>query len=670
MAWYTGFVDNVKRLGALWSAQKHAPRSTDRGLFDPFMPIGSLKPIANEYQADHELPSSDAALEESVPEKRHFWLFKAVVTLTVVGLAGRLLILQIARGQEFTLRAKGNSVREQSVTAPRGLIFDRSGVPLVSNIPSFAVNFRPSDLPKEVDQRSALFERLGSALGADPAQLADQITKAKKKGTAVVTLAEGLNREQALQLELRLISVTGVEVAKAPNRQYAMLANLGHLLGYVGKIDAEEVKKRPDLLPTTLTGKSGLERIYDQYLQGVPGRVNVEVDSRGRAIRQVSDQPALVGNSLLTTLDSNVQAIAAQALQDSITKNQAHSGAAVAIDVRTGGILGMVSFPTYDNNLFNQSNKEALQAVLTDPGAPLINRAISGQYPSGSTVKPVVASAALDQKMITPATKLDTSEGKITIGQWTFPDWKTHGNTDVRQAIAESNNIFFYALGGGYKNIGGLGADALSRWLERFGFGATTGIDLSGEAKGLVPNPTWKKKVKNEAWYIGDTYNLAIGQGDFLVTPLQLARATAAIANGGTLYTPHLVKTILRPTGEITKDVERELAKQERIADAAALAVVREGMRQTAVSGSARSFAHLGVEVAAKTGTAQFDVSKEKTHSWFTSFAPYQNPEIAVTVIVEGGGEGFSVAAPVAKNIIEQYFHLPLTPIVQAIPGE
>jgi penicillin-binding protein 2 len=185
-----------------------------------------------------------------------------------------------------------------------------------------------------------------------------------------------------------------------------------------------------------------------------------------------------------------------------------------------------------------------------------------------------------------------------------------------------------------------------------------------------VPNPTWKKKAKNEAWYIGDTYNLAIGQGDFLVTPLQLARATAAIANGGTLYTPHLVKTILRPTGEITKDMEKELAKQERIADPAALAVVREGMRQTAVSGSARSFAHLGVEVAAKTGTAQFDVSKEKTHSWFTSFAPYQNPEIAVTVIVEGGGEGFSVAAPVAKNIIEQYFHLPLTPIVQAIPGE
>ena len=355
-------------------------------------------------------------------------------------------------------------------------------------------------------------------------------------------------------------------------------------------------------------------------------------------------------------------------MQESITKSGATNGAAVAIDVNTGDVLAMVSLPTFDNNLFSPTTDSAArQAVLQDPGSPLINRAISGQYPSGSTVKPFVATAGLATGVINANTKIDTSAAKIELGQWTFHDWKTHGTSDVKQAIAESNNIFFYSVGGGYKQIGGLGAERLAAWLTKFGFGQVTGIDIPGEQDGLVPTPDWKKKTKKESWYIGDTYNLSIGQGDLLVTPLQLARATAAIANNGQLLTPRLVKSSFSPASG-QKDYPIRTTR-DNLAPASALQVVREGMRQAVLSGSARSFATLPVEVAAKTGTAQFDKAKEKTHSWFTAFAPYNNPQIAVTVIVEGGGEGYVVAAPVAKNIIEAYFKLPLTPI-QPLPSD
>jgi penicillin-binding protein 2 len=280
-----------------------------------------------------------------------------------------------------------------------------------------------------------------------------------------------------------------------------------------------------------------------------------------------------------------------------------------------------------------------------------------------------VAAAALQEKVVAPGTKVDTSAGKITIGQWTFPDWKVHGITDVKQAIAESNNIFFYSVGGGYGNIHGLGADRLSKYLQKFGFGKKTDINIPGETSGLVPTPDWKEDVKEESWYIGDTYNLSIGQGDLLVTPLQLTRAIAAIANNGTLYQPRLVQSIVS-SDELETNDPSPVVSSNKIVSNSVLQVVREGMRQTVLTGSARSFATLPIPVAAKTGTAQFNVAKDRTHSWFTAFAPYDNPKIVLSVIVEGGGEGFSVAAPVAKNVIEQFFKLPLTPITAAIVND
>ncbi len=642
------------------------PRSSDTGIFDPYVPLGSLRQVSPDYQPELSPNSAidQTSFDDVAIPKRGFTAFKIVTLLAVGTLVFRLVLLQITQGQENFLLAEGNRLKTTPVLAARGLLYDRNGVALVQNVPSFSLVLRPSELPRAASERSQVITRIAAQVGIAEDEL-KKIVEDNKTRESVV-LKDGLSRDEALVGELKLEGVSGIELATTPVRNYATIASLSHIVGYVGKITGEELDQRRELLPISYIGKTGVEKNYDRILQGIPGVETLEVDSVGRTIRSIGVQPSEVGRSLLLSIDAKLQQLAAAALLDSITKNGATSGAAVVLDVRSGDVLAMVSAPYFDNNIFSPNSDPLLrQATLANPLSPLLNRAVAGQYPSGSTIKPVVAAAALQEGVVSEQTKIDTSEGKITIGQWTFPDWRVHGLADVRQAIAESNNIFFYTVGGGHGNITGLGASRLSQYLRLFGFGERLGIDVSGEAKGLVPTPDWKEEVKKERWYIGDTYNLAIGQGDLLVTPLQLTAATAAIANGGKLYQPKVVRKYLATSRAETEDIASQVLRENFI-NPNVLRIVREGMRRTVETGSARSFSALPVEVAAKTGTAQFNVAKDRTHSWFTAFAPYQNPEIAVSVIVEGGGEGFSVAAPVAKNIIEQYFHLPLTPITTA----
>lgn len=326
------------------------------------------------------------------------------------------------------------------------------------------------------------------------------------------------------------------------------------------------------------------------------------------------------------------------------------------MDPRNGGVLAFVSIPGFDANIFSgKIDSKNYNRLLQDENRPMLNRIFGGLYPPGSTIKPFVASSALDAGIIDENTTILTPP-EIKIGEWIFPDWKAHGSADVKKAIAESNNIFFYALGGGYDKIQGLGSDLLKKYLTRFGFGEVTGIDIPGEQAGLVPDRAWRKKVKNDNWYIGDTYHMAIGQGDMLVTPLEIATATAAIANGGTLYEPRVAKEIVSAeTGETIQKIASKIKKKE-IINGDALRIVRDGMRMTITSGSGYStFGNdFPIEVAGKTGTAQFG-SEGKTHAWFTSFAPFNDPKIAVSVFVEAGGEGYQYAAPVAKTAYEWY---------------
>lgn len=644
------------------------PRPTDSGVFDPYVPLGSLKQVSDDFSKEptsSEEIDKNSSFDEVSAFKRSFTLFKVLIILVTSVLLFRLVFLQITQGQENFLLAEGNRLKTQPILSPRGLLYDRNGVALVKNIPSFSLIIHPSELSSKNKELDGSVDTISKLISMDAKELSQVIEEGENKESIV--LKEGISRDEALLYELRLEGISGINLTTIPIRNYLNIPSMGHILGYIGKINAQEIEQRRELLSISYIGKTGVEKVYDKILQGIPGVETLEVDSIGRTIRSIGVQPAKVGRSLLLSVDSTLQTVAANSLIDSIQKNNATSGAAVVMDVRNGDILAMVSVPFVDNNIFSPGGDIKLrQDALVNPGSPLLNRAIAGQYPSGSTIKPVVAAAALQEGIVSENTKIDTSAGEIVIGQWRFPDWKVHGLADIKQAIAESNNIFFYTIGGGNGNVSGLGANRLSEYFKMFGFGDYTNIDLSGEVKGLVPSPDWKLSYKDERWYIGDTYNLAIGQGDLLVTPLQLTRATAAIANSGKLLTPRVVSKYLSTDKQSVEDLPVNIVKENFI-NPYILNIVRQGMRMTVTTGSARSFSNLPIQVAAKTGTAQFNVAKDRTHSWFTLFAPYENPEIAITVIVEGGGEGFSVAAPVAKNIIEKYFSLPLTNILPAI---
>jgi len=375
-----------------------------------------------------------------------------------------------------------------------------------------------------------------------------------------------------------------------------------------------------------------------------------------RQLARLSGKPPRYDNRCRNLTDTQKKAF--ESLRDSLKKVSAKAGSAVALNPQNGEIISLVNLPSYDNNSFVAGLTEQDRAQLfQNNDRPLLFRAISGIYPSGSTIKPLIAVAALNEGIITSKTTI-LSVGGIRIGSSFFPDWKAggHGSTDVKKAIAESVNTFFYTVGGGYENFKGLGIERLDSYMTLFGLGEKLGIDLPGEASGLVPNPSWKRTVKKEKWYIGDTYHLSIGQGDLLTTPLQMASVTATIANGGTIYQPHLVKGYLdQRTNNIIEMRPKKESKKISIA-ASAFDTVRQGMRQTVLSGSGRALSNEPFEPAAKTGTAE--APSGNPHGWFIAFAPYSNPEIAVAVIVENGGEGYVSALPVARDILEEYFRL------------
>jgi penicillin-binding protein 2 len=410
-------------------------------------------------------------------------------------------------------------------------------------------------------------------------------------------------------------------------------------------------------------GKSGLEASYEKYLKGKNGIEQVEVDSQGSIIRVLVDEnnrEPEEGESISLYLDSGLQEKAGeyliQGMEEAKKLTGEESGGAVAIvmNVKNGGILSMVSLPSYDDNLFAKGILSAdYQNLVNDPKKPMFNRATSGTYPPGSIIKIIMASAGLSEGVISVNTSLDTPPS-IEVGEWSFPDWKDHGITNVERAIAESNNIFFYALGGGYDKIKGIGINNMKRWWQKFGLGSKTGIDLATEASGLLPDPDWKEKVFGEPWYIGDTYHAAIGQGDLLITPLQMVRAVATIANGGKLLAPQLVQKISDKDGNIVEEYGARV-QNKQVAPPEVISTVERGMRMAVTEGSARTLNDLPYKVAGKTGTAQF-FSNQKTHAWFECYAPYDNPEIAVIVLVEGGGGGHEIAVPVARNILEYYF--------------
>jgi penicillin-binding protein 2 len=631
--------------------------------------------------------------------------FAAAVILGILILVVRAAWLQIIKNNYYSLLAEDNRLFAETIEPKRGIIYSRDLQPLVRNKANFVLYLRPIDLPKDELVRDNLLRQISQIISTDNNSSIDSRKNENNPISDLSTLnivtddalfyqlkeslapirigwpesyqplfvADNLEYDKAMLISLKLPSWPGVFLSNKIRREYlapvagtdktaadySVLSenSLSHILGYTGKIDDAELKdlgKGYSLID--YIGKMGLEYSWEKELKGQAGRKNIEVDALGRQKKIINEVPAIDGANLQLALDFGLQAKAEEVARAYLKKANLHRASVIIMNPNNGEILALVSLPAYDNNLFARGiSQEEYDKFLNDPNHPLFNRSVSGEFPSGSTIKPIFAAAALQEKIITETTSF-LSNGGLRVGEWFFPDWKAggHGMTDVRKALALSVNTFFYYIGGGYGNFVGLGVSGLDKYARLFGLGEVTGIDLPGERKGFVPTAAWKEETKKEPWYVGDTYHFAIGQGDVIVTPLQVANYTAAIANGGTLYEPHLVSKLLSDDNQVIAEIPPKIIRQDFI-DPANLKIVREGMRQTVTIGSARSLNILPVAVAGKTGTAQWSTTKSP-HAWFIGFAPYDKPEIVITVLVEEGVEGSTMAAPIAKDILNWYY--------------
>jgi len=574
----------------------------------------------------------------------------------------RLVWLQVVKGQYYHDLANGNRLRLERIEANRGIIYDSNNKPLVHNVANFLLYCVPSDLPKDKQERDTLIDRLSKTAGNfDAQEIKDSLNlldASKLEFYQPMFIADNIEYEKALKIYLESFSIPGIFISNTSRRNYDLVSlSLSQVLGYTGKISPDELSANKEVYsPLDYLGKSGLEKSWEPTLRGTPGVKEVEVDALGKEKKVVSETAAIAGNNLQLSLDATAQAKLEEIMAAYLKPLGLKKAAAVVIDPRNGEVISLVSLPTYDNNLFAKGiSKDDYKALAESPDQPLFSRAVSGEYPSGSTIKPIVAGAALEEKIISESTSF-LSTGGLRVGQWSFPDWKAggHGQTNVTKAIAESVNTFFYYIGGGYDNFVGLGIDKIVMYFRKFLLGTELGIDLPNEGKGFVPTKEWKEATKKERWYVGDTYHVAIGQGDLIVTPLQVAAYTMFFANGGTIYKPHLVKEIKATDNTTVQKIEPQILAKDMLSKSS-IDIVRRGMRQTVTSGSARSMSELPVEVAGKTGTAQWSTKKDP-HAWFTGFAPYNNPEIVVTILVEEGKEGSAVASPIAREFLKWYF--------------
>ncbi len=584
-----------------------------------------------------------------------------VAFIILLSFLGRAFWLQIWRGDYYSNRANKNNVRFYQDQAPRGLIYDRNNKLLLDNATDFNLLLIPADIPKN-EALQIWVKKLSEISNKGEDEIFDFLKTINFKSAEPVLFASNLNKDELIAIETKLREAPSIFISRKTKRNYFENYYFSHLLGFLGKVSSSDLKSDSFYTPLNFIGKAGLEMQYENKLRGKPGKTAVIVDSDNTVLNILTAEEPTPGNNLILSIDKDLQRILTDALKAKMADTGSPAAAAVVMNPKSGEILSLVSLPSFDNNIFNSDLSDKKYSTLaSDKRKPFFNRAISGAYASGSTIKPFMAAAALNENIVSPDYQVDDTLGYITIPNqynpdisYIFHDWKAHGFVDIRRALAVSANVYFYVIGGGYKNIKGLGIDRIDKYLKLFGFGSPLGIDLPGETGGLVPSPEWKKLVKKENWFTGDTYNVSIGQGDVLVTPLQLAAAISVIANDGTLYKPRIVSKITDADGHTIKEFKIEIIRNSNI-DKEKLQIVRDGMRGAVTEGSAYLLNDLPIKTAGKTGTAQVTNTFRKTNAWFTGFAPYDNPEIALAIIIEGAGEGSSAAVPVAKKVFEWY---------------
>lgn len=616
--------------------------------------------LRNQY-ASTEI--NDAVLTLSEPDRARIeWPLRKTVSRLLLILAlsilvifiGRFLYLNIYKGKEYQGMSYRNSIRSVIIPAPRGFIFDRFGTSLVNNIPSIDLVLTPIDVPEGEQERAALKREL-LALQVPEETLNQVFNELDSRSPKQVLLKQNISQEEALIFLEKSNHLPGVTLFKTTQRNYVDGPIFAHIIGYEGKIHEEELKQNPDYNLTDTIGKQGIEKSYEKDLRGKYGFQQGEVDSLGRIKKDLGIIQPIPGSDLYLHIDAELQKKLTDEMLRQLQVAGLKKGAAVALDPKNGAVRALVSIPSFDNNLFAKGISQSdYSSLANNPDQPLFNRAIAGAYPPGSTIKPAHAVAALSERVVTPEQEIE-SRGGIQVGNFFFGDWKAHGFTDIRRAIAVSSDVYFYSVGGGYGGVPGLGIERMKKYDTLFGYGALSGIDIPGENPGFLPDPAWKQKRFNERWYVGDDYNSAIGQGYITATALQVANSITPIANGGTLYEPKIVRSVKTVDGE-EKIVEPKVIRSHFV-DPGILQIVREGMRQTVTEGTAMLLQTVPVPVAGKTGTAQFG-NQEKTQGWFVSYAPYDaSPELVLAILFEGQEAALTYnGVPVTKAVYDWYF--------------
>lgn len=592
-------------------------------------------------------------------------LVAAVVVLACFGLLGaRFVWLQLVQHEYYHTRAEDNRIAIVPLPPQRGLIFDRNGTLLARNYAAYTLEIAPRKA-SDIDGTIRKLSSLVAITSRDRSRFAKHLIEARNADS--LPIRTRLTDEEVARFAVNRYRFPGVEIRARHFRQYPFGTTASHVLGYIGRIDAGDVERLEELgveanyRGTEYIGKRGVEATYQQSLHGETGFEQVEIDAAGRGIRSLSQTPARPGHNITLTLDIRLQEVAEAAFTG-------RRGALVALDPATGGVLAFVSVPGYDPNLFVDGiDVQSWKTLNTSADRPLNNRAIAGVYPPGSTFKPFMALAALTLGQRTPRSTIQ-DPGYFVLGERRFRDSHPggHGTVDLRKSIVVSSDVYYYQL------AHDMGIEAIAGFMQQFGFGSRTGIDLEGEAAGVLPSPQWKMKRfarrEQQRWYAGETISIGIGQGYNAYTPLQLAAATAAIANDGALYRPHVVAHIDDPRSGRRETIAPQLIRQIPLKPEH-VAFVQEAMAGVNQEGTgARAFAGAEYTSAGKTGTAQvigikqnekYDASKIderlRDHSLFIAFAPVESPKIALAVVVENGGFGSHAAAPIARTVLDYY---------------
>lgn len=581
-----------------------------------------------------------------------FILLRLFVIVAVVVICGRVLFFGMKDGAVYSSWAQVNMNRTERVPAPRGIVRDRFETVLVENKAAFSLLLDLRAFMKDPKVREDTLRYLEDTAGILPEEVWSRVNDATNERVPVsLVLSNELSQEQLVQLKSG--SSPAVQVVDSFEREYLKGNIFSSVVGYVGFTTKEDLRADQALSGNDVVGKSGIEAFYDKELRGEPGVTVQSRDARGNPVGGERKTDPRIGDTLTLTLDGEFQEYFHTQLGEGLRRLGRTSGVGIAMDPRNGEVLALMSFPSFDSNVMVRPELRTSRAeMLTAPAKPLFNRAVNGLYAPGSTIKPLVGVAVLTENIISPEREI-FSPGYLDIPNpydpekpTRYKDWRYQGNVDLSAAIAQSSDVYFYEVTGGARGTKGLGIDRLREWWQKFGLGKVTGIDLPSEGKGFLPSIDWKQKLGGRPWLLGDTYNVSIGQGDLLLTPIQLMNYIVAVANGGTVYRPVLNKNASHPA--VSVDLTSLVPQFKE---------VQKGMREAVTSplGTAKLLSDLPFEVGAKTGSAQVQNNTQE-NAFFVGYAPFDHPQIAILILIEHSLEGSLNAVPIAKDVLNWYY--------------